>query len=457
MFKYLITFKYLRHQPVNLIAFLAVGLCVFIASIVMAIMVGLTADFKEKTHRTFSDCIVSSESLVGFGYYGQFVEKLSEEDCVKAVASVINNYALVTNENSSDSIAVEVVGIEPNSFCQVTGFADTLYFRKLTPQLAFEPLYRRNDEQVEGQNGCVVGIDLWLNPLPDGTYKHYKRPRNVALSVSCFPMSPKGALVKAGTDLVNTKDFYFCDTSYSGLGKVDGRTVYLPFEQTQTLCGMNLGIERVSAIYIKFKKGAKLEASSDKIRTLWGEFVSRKKIENAKYAYLLDNVTVKSWKKYRASSIAAIEKEQMMMGMLFGFVAVVTVFIVFVVFYMLIAKKSKDIGIMKSLGMATGDILAIFLMEAWFIGASAATCGIAAAIMFLRKANVIEQWLFETFGFQIWDRSLYSIGKLSTTMPIELVIIIAIGAVTACMLGAIVPARKAAKTEPAKILQVNQL
>ena len=56
-------------RPITYFAVLAVALCVFIVVVVMTVMTGLVSDFKEKNHDFAGDCVVGSESLVGFAYY----------------------------------------------------------------------------------------------------------------------------------------------------------------------------------------------------------------------------------------------------------------------------------------------------------------------------------------------------------------------------------------------------
>jgi ABC-type lipoprotein release transport system permease subunit len=138
-------------------------------------------------------------------------------------------------------------------------------------------------------------------------------------------------LAKAGLGEVNTQTFYYSDHSHSGLARVDSSLVYLPFEQAQLLCGMAGPVRRANAVHIKFKPGVKLKAGREKVASLWQKFKQEKAGE--KQANLLDTVTVQGWKDYRRAYIAAMEKEQTMMTVMFAFVGITTVFIVFVVFY----------------------------------------------------------------------------------------------------------------------------
>ncbi len=313
---------------------------------------------------------------------------------------------------------------------------------------AFEPAYDPN------LIGCVLGKDLLYQRDSYGTYTVGDGPRRAGYSVSCFPLTPKGATGGATKDMVNTKTFYHSDNSESGLARVDGSLIYLPFDWTQKLCGMT-DPDRANAIHIKFKPDIGLQDGCDKVASLWQSFREGK--TGDKQAFLLDSVAVRSWRDYRRASIAPMEKEQMVMTVMFGFVGITTVFIVFVVSYMIISHKSKDIGILKSIGASTCDIIQLFSGFAFLIGLLGSGIGLFTGWLFLEKINEIEDWLFEHFGFQLWDRTIYAIGDIPKKVELEVVVTILLSAIVACLAGALVPSWQAARQEPVETLQVNQL
>jgi lipoprotein-releasing system permease protein len=296
-----------------------------------------------------------------------------------------------------------------------------------------------------------------LAPVRDakGGYSYSNRLDETALSVSCVPLTAKGAPAKAGAGLIDVKTFYCSDNSHSGLARVDSSLVYLPFEWAQRLCGMGGSVKRASAIHIKFKPNVKLQTGCEKAASLWQEFREEKAGETQ--AYLLDTVAVQSWKDYRRSSIAPMEKEQTVMTVMFAFVGITTVFIVFVVFYMIISHKSKDIGILKSIGASNAGIIELFSGFAFLVGLLGSCIGLFGGWLFLLKINQIEDWLFEHFKFQLWDRTIYAIGDVPNQVNPRVLGVIVLSAIVACLVGALLPSRQAAKQKPVEILQVNQL
>jgi lipoprotein-releasing system permease protein len=450
MYKLILATRYLYKRRIAYFAVLAVALCVFIVVVVMTVMTGLVSDFRQKNHRFAGDCVVGTESLVGFAYYEDFVKTLEQEDVIEGVSPVIKSYALVSPEDTERNVGVEIMGVEPVSFSKATGFGRSLYHHRDDVSKAFEPA---DDPNLAG---CVIGIDLVLSRDAKGRYSYDSDPTGLGLVISCFPLTAKGALAKAGAGLVNTKTFHYSDNSHSGLARVDGSLIYLPFDEAQMLCGMDGPSKRANAIHIKFKPSVKLEKGLERVASLWQSF--KKERADQGLADLLEGVTVQSWKDYRRAFIAAMEKEQTMMAVMFALVGITTVFIVFVVSYMIISHKTKDIGILKSIGVSNANVMLLFLVFSFFVGLLGSAIGVLGGWRFLVHINEIEGWLYDKFGFQpLWDRTIYAIGDIPNTIDLKVLVIIILSAIGACLAGALLPCRQAAKQKPIETLQVSQL
>jgi len=454
MYKIILPVRYLLKGRMAYFAVAATGLCVFVVFVVITVLSGLTAEFKRNTHNFIGDCVIGSKSLVGFAYYEEFVEILEGLDFVGDVSPVIKSYAIVyvgsgVSERPRSERTVEIMGIEPVAHGRVTGFGQWLYYNKADSVKAFKPRYEPE------LPGCVPGIDIVLRRDSRGAYDVEDAPARVKFEVGCVPLTAKGAMAKVGAGQVNTKTFYYSDHSQSGLAKADSNLIFLPFEDAQMLCGMGFAPKRLNAIHIKFKPGVKLEAGCDKVARLWAEFVRRK--AGAGQAGLLKNVRVQSWKSYSRVTVAAVETEQTMMIVVFGMIGVITVFVILVVFYMIVSHKSRDIGILKSVGVSSGSVMILFSCFAFLVGVSGSAIGAVGGWRFLVHINQIEGWLFEHFEFQLWDRAMYAIGDIPNAISLKVLGIIVLSAMLSCLVGALVPSWQAAASEPVESLQVNQL
>lgn len=453
MYKFVLAARYLLKRRMSYFAVAATALCVFVVLVVITVLSGLNKEFKENTHQFAGDCVISSSSLVGFPYYDEFVSRLEKTDFVKASSVVIRNYASVSygysDSESRYHRTMKILGIEPVAHNEVTGFDGWLCYNKGFPERAFEPVYEPN------LPGCVPGINIMLQRDSQGGYHQPEQPARVEFEIACFPLTAKGAPARAGVDQISTRTFYYSDHADTGLAKPDGNLIFLPFDDAQLLCGMGTAVKRASAIHIKFRQNVNIQAGSGKIKQLWLDFVEEKK--GTVNAGLLDSVQVKDWKNHERVFIAAVEIEQTMMIIVFAMLGVITVFIVFVVFYMIVSHKSKDIGILKAIGVSNGGVSFVFLIFSFFVGAIGSFLGTAAGWGFLVHINRIEDRLYEHFGFQLWDRTMYAIGDIPNSIDFDVLLSIIISAVGACMIGAIIPSRQAARMEPVKTLQVNRL
>jgi lipoprotein-releasing system permease protein len=218
---------------------------------------------------------------------------------------------------------------------------------------------------------------------------------------------------------------------------------------------MDSPFERITSIHIKFAPGVSVSSGVEKIRHMWTAYCGE--LAGKPGAELFANVRVQSWQVYRRSIIAPMETEQVMMTMSFLMLGIITVFIIFVVLYMIISHKSKDIGILKSMGVSVQGILTVFLLFSTFVGLAGALIGGLGGWLFLAKINKLEDWLYEHYQWQLWDRAIYAIGDIPNQIEFRVVLTIIVSALAACLVGGLVPSVQAARKKPVESLQVNQL
>jgi lipoprotein-releasing system permease protein len=450
MYKLMLPIRYLLKRRITWLAVAAVALCVFVALVVITVLSGLTAQFKSKMHNFVGDCVVSSRSLLGFDGYEGFMDTLRGQGFVAAVAPVVRTSALAKASSAwgqTRETAREIYGIDPNTHFAVTGLGKSLCWHTASPGAAFTVNYDPS------RPGCLSSIGILWERDEQGRYALPVRLPAIAFEITVLPLTSKGTPAKAATDMVNTKTYWLSDAVNSGLARVDWTTIYLPFDQAQMLCGMNLGAKRTTALYVKFREGVDEQAGCRMVDELWKKYLAAQPSPSN----LMAQVRVQSWQMHQREMIAAIETEQRMMSIIFALLGVITVFIVFVVFYMIISHKSKDIGILKSVGASFTDVTGLFLFFGLIVGLLGAAAGTLAGWCFLAYINNIEALLLRWFHFQLWNRRLYAINEIPNTIYSEVLIVIVGSAILASVLGALGPSVKAARKRPVQSLQVNQL
>ncbi len=454
MYALKLAIRYLLKRKISYFAVLAVSLCVFVSLIVITVLSGLTREFKANMHAAVGDCVVESSSLVGFPYYEDFIKSLEGRDFVAAVSPVVRSYAFVRGIAQWSSSAVEdtyeIFGIDPRSYAAVTKFESWLLYHGGDATRAFE---QSHDPQAPG---CVPGIDIMLRRSEQGEYDHFAEIPKVTFEINCFPLTEKGALAGAGLSEVSTKTFIYSDHFRSGVARYDGHRIYIPLDQAQLLCGMAGTSPRVSAIHIRFAPGTNIEKGTAAVNAIWQEH--KLQYDKQPNAGLLDLVRVQDWKNYTRVFTASIEVEEKMMMLIFAVIGLISVFIVFVVLYMVVSNKVRDIGVLKSVGASNFGVLSMFLGFAFLAGSIGTALGTLGGWQFLVHINTLEGWLYKQFGFQLWNRSLYvGIDEIPNQINPDVLVGIIITAIAACLVGALIPSLQAARLRPAQTLQVDRL
>jgi len=449
MYKLILATRYLLKRRVTYLAVLVVALSVFVVLVVMTVLQGMVEDFKRRTHDFVGDCVVATESLVGFPYYEEFLKVLEKSPLVQAASPLVSTYGLVGIAGQEQAAGLRIIGVDPVQHSRVTRFGQALYFHRQQIEKAFEPIHDPN------RSGCIVGIDLVLDRNAQGQYNYAWAPTHSTYEITCFPLTAKGGLAKAGAGEVSTKRFGFSDTARTGLPREDDGVVYLRLEELQSLCGLAGPPLRATAIHVAFRPGVDLDEGTHQVTQSWSDF--SRNCAGRPQADLLRWVSVKDWKTYRRAVIAPLEKEELAMVVMFILVAITTVFIVFVAFYMIVGHKSKDIGILKSVGASNAGIIGLFSGFAVLVGCLGAGLGLVGGWLFLLRINRLEDWLFEHFEFQLFDRTLIPVREIPHRIQIEVVVTVVSCAVLVSLLGALAPTLRAARTRPIETLQVNQL
>jgi lipoprotein-releasing system permease protein len=106
----------------------------------------------------------------------------------------------------------------------------------------------------------------------------------------------------------------------------------------------------------------------------------------------------------------------------------------------------------KRVGASCGGGMGLFSGVAFVVGLLGSVAGIAGGWLFLARINRIEEWLYQRFGFQLWDRTIYAIGEIPHEVRVHTLAVIALFAIVACLIGALVPAYSAARLRPVETL-----
>lgn len=165
------------------------------------------------------------------------------------------------------------------------------------------------------------------------------------------------------------------------------------------------------------------------------------------------SIQIQSWRDLNRTKIEAVEQETGLVLFIFGLVSFTTAFLILAIFWSMVSEKTRDIGILRSMGASTEGVAWLWLRYGAAIGVVGSAAGLAMAALVVANINQIHRWLGEAFGLVIWDPRVYLFVEIPTDLEWHKAAIVAGAGILACLLGAAVPAWRAAAMDPVKALR----
>jgi lipoprotein-releasing system permease protein len=262
-----------------------------------------------------------------------------------------------------------------------------------------------------------------------------------------------------GPEQRNVRPYWIVDDSRTKIWQYDERTVYVPFNVLQNDLQMaeytppgggpqDTEPARVTDIQIGLKPGYDMYAVKPKIQEIVENVLTRHGM-----SYTLDRLRVQTWEEQQAKFLNAVEKEKVLVTGLFGIISIVAIFLIFCIFFMIVVEKTRDIGIIKSVGATSNAVAWIFLGYGVTIGVVGGGLGLLSGYLIVHNINQLHDWLGRAMGVRIWDPETYAFDTIPNTLnPREVAVIVAIS-IVASLLGALVPAIRAARMHPIEALR----
>ncbi|MCH2134512.1 MAG: ABC transporter permease [Phycisphaerales bacterium] len=379
-----------------------------------------------------------------------------------------------------------------------------------------------------GQPGMVAGIHVSDANYRDseGQYKigrngHWWLPRFQG-ALTTIPVDASGGTLEPETEVLP-----FLNEFSSGVFPVDESRVMLPIEVAQRLMHLDeaeivddldptkvVGVEpaRATMILVRGQPGVEPLALRERVREAYRAFVTR--VEEAHpdgprppREGINFGLNVLTWEEQNAAFIGPVEKERALMRTLFSIVYVVCAALVLAIFWAIVYEKTRDIGILRSIGASRPGIVWIFMLYGLVVGVVGAFFGlllgwlvtsnvngihdmlaeppewlawglaVATAIMFfwtviklfggrilpvvLGVMGTLVLGVFTTLiflldaqgGLVIWDPAVYYFTEVPNDIDVPEAIITMIGAVIFSLVGAAIPAARAADIDPVRALR----
>ncbi len=159
------------------------------------------------------------------------------------------------------------------------------------------------------------------------------------------------------------------------------------------------------------------------------------------------------WARENASYFRAVRLEKTMMALILSLIIAVAAFNIVASLVMVVTDKETDIAILRTLGMAPGSVVRVFLSQGLVIGWLGALAGVLLGTVLAVNVPVIVPVLEGVFGFQIMPGDVYYVTEIPSDLRAPDVLYIALAALALTGLATLYPARRAAGVEPARALR----
>lgn len=300
----------------------------------------------------------------------------------------------------------------------------------------FEPAIQQEtastyDPAKEQLTGVVLGIGLAGYRDHDGRDRFLVLPGDdVKLS---FPTA--GTPPEIAHPSFTVVDFY-----ESKMSEYDASFVFVPIEALQKLRGMfdpNDQVGYASSIQIKLKPGSDGAVVRDKLRA----------------AFVPQLYTIQTWRDKQGPLLAAVQMETAILNVLLFMIIAVAGFGILAIFFMIVVEKTRDIGILKSLGASRRGVQGIFLGYGLLLGLVGAGAGMTLGLLFVAYINEIADLLGLITGQEVFDPAIYYFQSIPTIVEPFTVSWIVVGALAIAVLASVLPARRASRLHPVEALR----
>lgn len=376
----------------------AVGVTALIG--VISVMTGLQNDLREKILGTNPHVwVMTYGEAMRMEAWPQTLEAVRRLDGVVAAAPFIHTEVGLTN---------------------AVGYAEGAVLRGVAPELPGEPVtdvtrWLRSDslsfgETASGLPPAIVGDALATRfaLLPGDTLTV------VSFQGGAQRMTPLGGYMPT------YRKFEVAGRFRTGMYEYDNKFVYVPLAAAQELAGYG---DAVTGLEVRTPDAMRAGEVADRI------------VETLGWPYRADD-----WQRMNAALFSALKLEKLAMGVILLLIVVVAAFNIVSTLVMVVIDKTREIGILKSMGMTSGRILRIFVLQGLTIGVVGSALGAAGGLAIT--------WAIDRFELIKIPPDVYFVDHLPVDVdPVDVGTILA-ASVLISFLATIYPALQAARLTP---------
>jgi len=176
-------------------------------------------------------------------------------------------------------------------------------------------------------------------------------------------------------------------------------------------------------------------------------------IHKTKLIKLFPEELVYTWADLNKSLFSALKVERNVMFIILSLIIIVAAFNIISGLTILVKNKTRDIGILKSIGVTSKSIKKIFFLVGFFIGTGATLFGIIVGTLFSYYVENVRQFISDTFDLTLFPEEIYFLNSMPSEIDPSSIILIALCSIITTIIVSIYPASKASSLDTVKTLK----
>ena len=172
-----------------------------------------------------------------------------------------------------------------------------------------------------------------------------------------------------------------------------------------------------------------------------------------KIGIMNNNFYVYSWIDLNKSFFSALKVERNVMFVILTLIIIVAAFNIISGLTILIKNKTREIAILKTLGLSNNSIIKSFFLTGFTIGLIATIFGISLGVLFSENIESIRVFLSYILNVEIFPSDVYFLDEMPSEISFSSIVIIFIFSITTTSLASLVPAITISKMSTIKALK----
>ena len=285
-------------------------------------------------------------------------------------------------------------------------------------------------------------IDLIKNGIIDGSLNSFSKNtisigKELAISLDLIVgdeitlMSTSNLQTPFG-NLPMQEKFTISSVFSTGLAEFDHNVIFMPFENAQSLfelSDMDIDLE----IFLKKPDNAQLV--KEKVQ----------KIFSNHYVY--------SWADLNKSFFGALKVERNVMFIILTLIIIVAAFNIISGLTILVKNKTREIAILRTLGISKNSIAKVFFLTGFTIGLLATITGVTIGILFSYYIEEIRVLITSIFNIRLFPEEIYFLSQMPSEINFGYILVISLFSLLITFLATIFPSLSAAKLDPIMALK----